>query len=299
MAASCVSVALNTTGVFNGGVVRDNGVTAGRQMGRVALASPSVSVSSLALLAAAGFAGATFGSAKSERNAAIAARAADLEQGLEIDAEDSEPPPPPPPPALGTKLYVGNLPWSVHSKQLAEVFQDVGNVELVEVIYDRDTQRSRGFAFVTMTTVEDAERAIEMLDKTELEGRIIKVNFPLQRDGPRMREPREYGSRPPRREGGFGGNYGSENKLFVGNLSWSVDDVSLDSLFQEYGKVLEAKVVYDRDTGRSKGFGFVTLSSSAEVNLAISKLDGTEFDKRMLRVNLAGDKPPPREDRDD
>lgn len=97
------------------------------------------------------------------------------------------------------------------------------------------------------------------------------MNFPATRDGPRRDGFRS--ERPPRREGG-GGNYGSENKLFVGNLSWAVDDVSLDTLFQEYGKVLEAKVVYDRESGRSRGFGFVTLSSSSEVNHAITSLDG-------------------------
>lgn len=292
MAASCVSVSLSTTGVFGAGLVRDNAVAGGRQAGRVALAVPSVSGASLAL-AAAGFAGLSFGSGRPGRNAAIAARAADLEQGEELNDFDSAPPPPTPSPAQGTKLYVGNLPWGVDSKELAGFFQGVGNVELVEVIYDRETQRSRGFAFVTMSTIEDAERAIEMLDGSEMEGRPIKVNFPQQRDSTR-RENRDF--RPPRRDGP---SYGSENKLFVGNLSWEVDDVTLDSLFQEYGKVLEAKVVYDRTTGRSKGFGFVTLSSSAEVNHAISSLDGTEFDKRLLRVNLAADKPPPRESRFD
>lgn len=60
----------------------------------------------------------------------------------------------------------------------------------------------------------------------------------------------------------------------MGNLSWGVDDVALESLFSEQGKVMEAKVVYDRDSGRSRGFGFVTYSSPEEVNSAISSLDG-------------------------
>lgn len=231
---------------------------------------------------------------RTERNSAIAARAADLEQGLE-SLESLETPEVL---SQGTKLYVGNLPWSCHSKQLAEIFQEVGNVELVEVIYDRDTQKSRGFAFVTMSTVEDALRAIDRLNGYEIDGRIVKVNFPAtSKDGPRRDGFRS--ERPPRREfSSGGGGLTTENKLFVGNLAWGVDDVTLDELFSEYGKVLEAKVVHDRQTGRSRGFGFVTLSSSSEVTYAISKLDGAEFDGRLLRVNLAGEKPPPREPRE-
>lgn len=287
MAASCVTASLlNSSGVVVAGGLRDNAV--GRQAGRMALATPSVSGGgSLAL--AAGLIGVSLsalvgGAGRSGRNAAIAARAADLEQGLEdLAGLDSSLPELPPPPPQGTKLYVGNLPWSVHSKQLAEVFQEVGNVELVEVIYDRESQKSRGFAFVTMSTEDDAQRAIDLLNGSELDGRVIKVNFPAAtRDGPRFRTPR-------REEGAS-----TENKLFVGNLSWAVDDLSLDDLFRQYGKVLEAKVIHDRETGRSRGFGFVTLSSASEVNHAISSLDGKEFDKRLLRVNLAGDKPPSR-----
>jgi hypothetical protein len=64
----------------------------------------------------------------------------------------------------GPKLYVGNLPWTCDSQQLAEIFQDVGNVELVEVIYDRETSRSRGFGFVTMASQDEATVAKEKLD---------------------------------------------------------------------------------------------------------------------------------------
>jgi nucleolin len=192
----------------------------------------------------------------------------------------------------GSKLYVGNLPWTCDSQQLAEVFQDCGNVELVEVIYDRITQRSRGFAFVTMSTVRDAMAAMEKLDGIDFGGRVLKVNFP---QAP-IREPRmsSYNdSPPPRREGG-GGYNNSPNKLFVGNLSWNVDDESLETIFSDYGKVLEAKVISDRETGKSRGFGFVTLASATEVNEAINNLDGAEYDGRQLRVNLAGEKPAPR-----
>lgn len=75
--------------------------------------------------------------------------------------------------------------------------------------------------------------------------------------------------------GGGGRSFDAANKLYVGNLSWGVDDSALESLFGEQGKVMDARVVYDRESGRSRGFGFVTYSTSEEANNAISNLDGS------------------------
>lgn len=91
--------------------------------------------------------------------------------------------------------------------------------------------------------------------------------------------PRDENSRfrsPPRGGGGGGGGGSSdgENRVHVGNLAWGVDNLALESLFREQGEVLEAKVIYDRESGRSRGFGFVTFSSPEEVNSAIRSLDG-------------------------
>ena len=77
------------------------------------------------------------------------------------------------------------------------------------------------------------------------------------------------------------------NKLYVGNLSYEVQDRDLQQLFAEYGTVSSAKVVTDRDTGRSKGFGFVEMSTDAEAEAAISALNGSEVQGRALTVNEA------------
>jgi RNA recognition motif-containing protein len=74
--------------------------------------------------------------------------------------------------------------------------------------------------------------------------------------------------------------------LYVGNLSWSATESSLQSLFATYGEVLSAKIVSDRDTGRSRGFGFVEMEES-DARKAIAELDGKEVDGRTLRVNEA------------
>ncbi|HFE46084.1 MAG TPA: RNA-binding protein [Nannocystis exedens] len=80
-------------------------------------------------------------------------------------------------------------------------------------------------------------------------------------------------------------------KLFVGGLAWATSDDSLRAAFEEFGPVSEAKVVLDRDTGRSRGFGFVTFDEDANGTKAIEALDGKELDGRNIRVNEAENKP--------
>ena len=78
-------------------------------------------------------------------------------------------------------------------------------------------------------------------------------------------------------------------KLFVGNLPWSVGDVQLEEIFSKHGQVQSARVITDRDTGRSRGFGFVEMEVD-DVAAVISATNGQEIDGRPLRVNEAEDK---------
>ena len=82
-------------------------------------------------------------------------------------------------------------------------------------------------------------------------------------------------------------------KLYVGNLSYDVDSSSLQEMFGQHGTVESAEIISDRDTGRSKGFGFVQMGSDAEAEAAISAMNGQEYGGRALTVNEAK----PREDR--
>ena len=82
-------------------------------------------------------------------------------------------------------------------------------------------------------------------------------------------------------------------KLYVGNLSYDVDSSQLQSLFEAHGTVQSAEVINDRDTGRSKGFGFVEMGSDEEAQAAIAALNGQQHGGRALTVNEAK----PREDR--
>ena len=82
-------------------------------------------------------------------------------------------------------------------------------------------------------------------------------------------------------------------KLYVGNLSFDTTENDLQSEFEQFGKVVEAALVTDRETGRSRGFAFVTMGSPAEGEAAIKALEGKEFQGRALTVNEAR----PREER--
>ena len=82
-------------------------------------------------------------------------------------------------------------------------------------------------------------------------------------------------------------------KLYVGNLAYTVTDSTLEQMFAAHGSVQSAQVIMDRDSGRSKGFGFVEMDSQAEAQAAITALNGKEVDGRNLTVNEAR----PREDR--
>lgn len=77
------------------------------------------------------------------------------------------------------------------------------------------------------------------------------------------------------------------NKLYVGNLPFSATDDSLREMFQQAGAVESARVITDRDSGRSKGFGFVEMSTEQEATAAINKFNGADFEGRSLTVNEA------------
>ncbi|XP_027364031.1 29 kDa ribonucleoprotein, chloroplastic isoform X2 [Abrus precatorius] len=184
-----------------------------------------------------------------------------VEEGEVIAEQDTES-------SDNTKLYFGNLPYSVDSAKLAGLIEDYGSAELIEVLYNRETGRSRGFAFVTMSCIEDCNAVIENLDGKEFLGRTLRVNFSNR---PKPKEPL-YPE--------------TEHKLFVGNLSWSVTSESLTQAFQEYGTVVGARVLYDGESGKSRGYGFVCYSTKAEMESALAALND-DLEGRAMRVCLA------------
>jgi cold-inducible RNA-binding protein len=79
-------------------------------------------------------------------------------------------------------------------------------------------------------------------------------------------------------------------KLFVGGLSWDTKDDGLQEAFSQFGEISEAKVICDRDSGRSRGFGFVTFNDDEAADKAIAAMNGFQLDGRAIRVDVAQDR---------
>ncbi|KAJ3003465.1 hypothetical protein HKX48_001749 [Thoreauomyces humboldtii] len=80
-------------------------------------------------------------------------------------------------------------------------------------------------------------------------------------------------------------------KIFVGNLSWSTTDETLHAAFSQFGEITDCLVLKDRETGRSRGFGFVTFTDESQANAAIQGMNDQDLDGRSIRVNLANERP--------
>ena len=119
---------------------------------------------------------------------------------------------------MSTKLYVGNLAFQTTSQDLQELFAQAGTVESASVVEDRETGRSRGFAFVEMATKEEASTAIDQFNGKELGGRALKVNEAKPRENRGFGGGGRGGSNGNRggfggsRGGGRGGNYGGNRE---------------------------------------------------------------------------------------
>ena len=107
---------------------------------------------------------------------------------------------------MAKKLYVGGLSYNTTDATLKAAFEQAGTVESATIIIDKMTNRSKGFGFVEMSTEEEAQKAIEMFDGKELDGRTIKVN-----------EAKPMEPRAPRTGGGYGGNGGGRGGFGGGN----------------------------------------------------------------------------------
>ncbi len=105
---------------------------------------------------------------------------------------------------MATKLFVGSLAWGTTDDSLKELFSTVGEVVSASVIMDRETNRSKGFGFVEMSSDDEAKKAVEELNNKELDGRTIIVNEAR----PREERPRTFGGG----QGGGGGGYNRDNR---------------------------------------------------------------------------------------
>lgn len=176
-------------------------------------------------------------------------------------------------PAFDTAIYIGNVSFDAVESELRAAFDEYGTIKKVQMPLNRETGRSRGFAFVTMSNAEEHAAAIEGLDQTELSGRTIYVSESLPKDKVAENK-KKYKAQKKR-------NMGS--KIYVGNLNFDTTMEDLSVAFAAYGEVKDCFIPTDYD-GNPRGFGFIQMDEEDALK-AIAGLNGTELDGRTLNVN--------------
>lgn len=206
------------------------------------------------------------------------------------------------------RLYLGNLSYEADESVLEELFKGVGTVRSVEIVYNRHTHRSKGFGFIEMQNVEEAKRAVETLHDKPFMGRNLVVNGannkPKEDTPTRERQPRENNTRenntrennprerkPAQQRDRQQPDRQSKNaaRLYLGNLSFDADESSIEDFFKGIGNVRKVELVYNKQTHRSKGFGFIEMQKTADAQRAIEVLHDQPFMGRKIVVSANKD----------
>lgn len=168
-----------------------------------------------------------------------------------------------PAPFHSASLYVGDLVPDANEGLLFEIFNAVGPVASIRVCRDAVTRRSLGYAYVNYHQMSDAERALDTMNFSMIKNKPCRIMW-SQRD-------------PSLRRSGVG-------NIFVKNLHESIDNKQLYDTFSLFGNILSCKVVSDRETAGSKGYGYVHYETAEAANAAIEKLDGMLIDGQEVQV---------------
>jgi len=168
-------------------------------------------------------------------------------------------------------LYVGNLPTSMPDMLLYEIFATIAPVSNWKIIKDKATGKSLGYGFIDYFEHEAAKTALETLNGRKILENEVKVNWAHIANGNREDPSTLF-------------------TLFVGDLSGDVIDKVLQKAFSSYGEVVDARVMMDPNTGRSRGFGFVSFRSKGEADTAMAQMNGEWLGSRAVRVNWANTK---------
>eukprot|EP00584_Thalassiosira_punctigera_P011030 CAMPEP_0172526122 /NCGR_PEP_ID=MMETSP1067-20121228/1109_1 /TAXON_ID=265564 ORGANISM="Thalassiosira punctigera, Strain Tpunct2005C2" /NCGR_SAMPLE_ID=MMETSP1067 /ASSEMBLY_ACC=CAM_ASM_000444 /LENGTH=390 /DNA_ID=CAMNT_0013309565 /DNA_START=144 /DNA_END=1316 /DNA_ORIENTATION=+ len=176
-------------------------------------------------------------------------------------------------PEFDTAIYIGNISFDAVESELRAAFSEYGTVQKLQMPLDRNTGRSRGFAFVTMSNADEHAAAIDGLDQTEVGGRKIYVSESLPKDKV-VENKKKYNAKKKRNTG---------SKIYVGNLNFDTTMEDLTAAFAVYGEVKDCFIPTDYD-GNTRGFGFIQMDEEDALK-AIEEMNGTELDGRTLNVN--------------
>lgn len=167
-------------------------------------------------------------------------------------------------------LYVGNLTDKVTENLLYEIFSTIGAVESCKLIKDKNTNESAGYGFVDFFDHYTAGLALQQLNGKNIYGQDIRVNWAV------INGQKEDTS--------------NHFHVFVGDLSPEIDDKTLYSAFSPFGSISEARIMYDPNTNRSRGYGFVAFRRKEDAQRALAEMNGEWLGNRPIRCNWANQK---------
>nr|XP_043609925.1 heterogeneous nuclear ribonucleoprotein 1-like [Erigeron canadensis]XP_043609926.1 heterogeneous nuclear ribonucleoprotein 1-like [Erigeron canadensis] len=179
------------------------------------------------------------------------------------------------------KLFIGGISWDTNEERLKEYFQTFGEVIEAVIMKDRTTGRARGFGFVVFSDPAVAERVVK--EKHMIDGRTVEAKKAVPRDDQQMLN-RSSGSI----QGSPGPGPGPirTKKIFVGGLASSVTESDFKNYFDQFGIITDVVVMYDHNTQRPRGFGFITYDSEESVDKALLRTFH-ELNGKMVEVKRA------------
>jgi nucleolin len=192
-----------------------------------------------------------------------------------------------------SELFCKNLSWNTDENLLGEFFGKYGEVTNVKVLYDKNTGKARGLAFVEFSSRADAQKALDDASNLNVDGRLLQVTFSDQKPE-RPQGGNNFGGN---NRGNFGGNYGGNNRggssnysgekftAFVGNLGFKTSEINVKKFFSDCGGVIDVRIAKNEE-GRSKGFCHVDFDSADAVEKAKAKA-GQQLDGREIRVDAS------------
>ncbi|CAM8921411.1 unnamed protein product [Rhodiola kirilowii] len=175
------------------------------------------------------------------------------------------------------KLFIGGISWDTNEERMREYFQNFGEVLEAVIMKDRNTGRARGFGFVVFADPAVAERVV--MEKHVIGGRTVEAKKAVPRDDQNLsnrNSPGIHGSPSPART----------KKIFVGGLASTVTENDFKNYFEQFGAITDVVVMYDHNTQRPRGFGFITFESEDAVDKVLLKTFH-ELNGKMVEVKRA------------
>ncbi|XP_054821762.1 heterogeneous nuclear ribonucleoprotein 1-like [Prosopis cineraria] len=182
------------------------------------------------------------------------------------------------------KLFIGGISWETSEDKLKEHFSDYGDVIHASVMREKNTGKPRGFGFVVFADPSILDRVLE--DKHVIDGRTVDAKKALSREDQQISATSRTGNPNFARNAGNGGNLKTK-KIFVGGLPPTLTEEKFRQYFEAYGHVTDVVVMYDQNTGRPRGFGFISFDTEEAVDRVLLKpfhdLNGKQVEvKRAL-----------------